>query len=154
MLLQLHLDAKGWLCSFKHRRVHCNTVLCCEPEKNGNSVVWIFLPWRRHLLWVLCECCFCMTDNGTQGEYWVNLFSFCRSRMTSVSQQTPGAVGWGSQRTTGASTRFVPVRHQHLHHICWLLVVICWKGLILKVLVCSLCAGRAEKRQQCAVLEN
>lgn len=57
MFLQLNLDTKGWLHSLKHRWMHCDTVLRREPETAWKSVLWIFLSWHQHLLWVLCKDC-------------------------------------------------------------------------------------------------
>lgn len=56
MSLQLNLGPKRWLHSLKHRWVHRNTVLRCEPEETWNCVLWVFLPWQQHLLRVLRKC--------------------------------------------------------------------------------------------------
>ena len=55
VFLQLHLDTEGWLHRLKHRWVHGDAVLRCEPEKTWNRVLWLFLPRQQHLLWVLCK---------------------------------------------------------------------------------------------------
>lgn len=58
VFLQLHLDTKGWSHRLKHRWVHGDAVLRCEPEETWNCVLWILLPRQQHLLWVLCKFCF------------------------------------------------------------------------------------------------
>lgn len=58
--------------------MHCNAVLCCEPEETWNRVLWIFLPWQQYLLWVLCKCfkmIFANKDGCVGWNIWIFLIS-------------------------------------------------------------------------------
>lgn len=115
VFLQLHLDTEGRLHCLKHRWVHGDAVLRCEPEETWNRVLWLFLPRQQHLLWVLCKLLLKLQLMLRKvavfwGDIWSSLACFSTSprfRMTSVSLQTLRAGGSRSLRAAGANTGFV-----------------------------------------------